>query len=319
MKLIVSELEALGRYVSREFYYVMRELIEAYEWEHVETSELWADPRPLKSVLAERFGELPETILFWEGYDLINARARDLLELDCRKCVFADDLHSWDEGMKRRKRTAYLICDTILSAYAYVFDAFFPGLAALRRVVWVPHSASPAFMLAYNEDAENAVLLSGAVNHHYPLREQMKALYDRRAGAVSYHPHPGYQCTFDYERDERVGAGYARLINRHRAAFTDSPKYGYVVAKYFEIPATGALLLADAAAREPLERLGFVEGAHYISISARDMEEKIAYVIDEKNHARIDEIRRAGQKLVWERHKTGDRARLIDETCAREN
>lgn len=320
MKLIVSEMEALRRYVSREFYYVMRELIENYGWEQAETSELWNDPRPLKSVLAERFGALPETILFWEGYDLINARARELLELDCRKCVFADDLHSWDARAKARKRIAFLVCDRILSAYAYVFDAFFPGLPALRRVVWVAHSASPDFMLAYNEEPENAVLLSGAVSHHYPLRERMKTLHDGRAdAALSYHPHPGYRCTFDYERDESVGTGYARLVNRHRAAFTDSPKYGYVVAKYFEIPATGALLLADAAAREPLERLGFIEGTHYISVSARDMEEKIEYVRDEKNHAELDAIRRAGQALVRERHQTADRARLIDEICARGN
>jgi len=315
MKLIVSEMKALGGYVSREFYYVMRELIERYGWAQVETAALLNSSRPLRDALSEEYGELPETILFWEGYELLNARARDLLGLDCRKCVFADDLHSWDAASKQAKRVAYLTCDTVLAAYAYAVDNFFPALSRMRRVVWVPHAASKDFLLPFNERPSNAVMLSGAVSHHYPLRQRVKSLHDMKPRAVTYHAHPGYRCDFDHARDGRVGGGYARLVNRHRAAFTDAPKYGYVVAKYFEIPATGALLLADASVGEPFERLGFVDGVHYVSVSGADLEEKIDYVLDERNHAALDEIRRAGQRLAWEKHKTSDRARLIDEVC----
>lgn len=316
MKLIISEMKAFGRYVSREFYCVMRELIERHGWAQIETDSLLHGARPLKEELAARLGRLPETILFWEGYDFVNARALDVLGLDCRKCFFADDLHSWDAKMKQGKRNAFHLCDTVLSTYAYAIEDFFPELSRTRRVVWVPHAASPDFMLQFNEQPENAVLLSGAVSPHYKLRPRLWRLRESGAYAIAHHPHPGYHCDYDHEADERVGAGYARTIRRHRTAFTDAPRYRYLVAKYFEIPATGALLLAaDEEVGGAFRQLGFVDGVHYVSVNGENLEERLAYVLAGDNHAALDEVRRAGQRLVWERHQTADRARLIDEVC----
>jgi hypothetical protein len=316
MKLMVSAMETRSRYVSREFTYVMRELIDGYGWRHMETARLLNSPRTPKATLDAEFGETPEAILFWEDYPL-DARARDLTELDCRKYVFADDLHSWGDEATRVKRSAFSACDAVLATYAYAFESFFPDLAREKEVVWVPHAASPDFLIQLNERPLNAVLLSGAVNQYYPLRQRLKALHERSPERVAYLPHPGYHCGYDYERDARVGRGYARTLHRHRACFTDSLKYGYVVAKYFEIPATGALLLADRSVGEHLTKLGFVEGVHYLPVSGEDMEEKVEFVLDEANHAALDDIRRAGQALVWERHKTADRAKLIDEVCGK--
>jgi hypothetical protein len=316
MKVILSDLEALGRYVSKEFYCIMRELIETHGWAQIEMDALLYSTRPLKDALVEKLGEMPETILFWEGYDFLNTRALDVLEMNCRKCIFADDLHSWNPGMKQRKRIAFLMCDTVFSTYAYVIDEFYPLLSRKTRLVWVPHSASPDFLLPFNEEPENAVFLSGAIDGHYPLRGRLRALHDSQTYAIAYHPHPGYHCHYNHAVDESVGRGYARKINRYRVAFTDAPKYRYVVAKYFEIPATGSLLLAHSFIGAPFEKLGFIDGVHYVSVSDEDLEQKIDFVLDERNHAAIDEIRRAGQRLVWTRHTTGDRARLIDEVCS---
>jgi hypothetical protein len=69
MKLIVSELEVLRTYVSREFYHVMRALITDFNWRHVETRELWNASENLRDTLLRHYDELPEVILFWEGYD----------------------------------------------------------------------------------------------------------------------------------------------------------------------------------------------------------------------------------------------------------
>jgi len=87
------------------------------------------------------------------------------------------------------------------------------------------------------------------------------------------------------------------------------------VAKYFEIPATGALLFADDAVSGPLRDLGFLENRHYLPVSKENLEERIRYVLDDRNHEELDEIRRSGQELVWERHKSVDRARQIDAAC----
>src|SRR5262249_20732708 len=151
------------------------------------------------------------------------------------------------------------------------------------------------------------ILLSGAITHHYPLRQQMKILYGQRRYSIAYHAHPGYHCQYDYESNEAIGRGYAARLNQYRVAFTDALTYKYIVAKYFEIPATGALLLADSAVSEPLRRIGFIENEHYLPVSIENLEERIRYVLDEANHQELDKIRRKGQELVCRKHKTIDR------------
>lgn len=315
MKLVVSDLETSRTYVSREFYYIARDLISNYAWRHIEINQLFDGPGTISEKLVGEFGVLPESILFWEGYDQLHARAREIYRLDCRKSVFADDLHWWDERMRRTKLVSFALCDTILSTCGYVWNSFYPEFCGTKKVVWIPHSASPDFMLPYNCHPENAILLSGAISRYYPLRQQMKAMHAQGNYPIVYHHHPGYYTGYDYEDNQDIGSGYAKTINRYRAAFTDSLIFRYVVAKYFEIPATGALLFADDAICEPLRELGFIENRHYLPVSKENLEERIQYVLDERNHEELDEIRRSGQQLVWERHKTADRAWQINQEC----
>ena len=206
-------------------------------------------------------------------------------------------------------------CDLILSTYGYGWNKFYPEFCGTKKVVWVPHSASPDFLTSYNHQPENSIFLSGAMTFHYPLRRRLKALADDGSFSITYHRHPGYYCGYEYSENDNIGAGYASRINKCRAAFTDSLIYKYVVAKYFEIPATGALLFADDAVSSPLRSLGFRENEHYLPVSHQNLEERIRYIVDKANHEEIDAIRRAGQMLVWEKHKTSDRARQIDAVC----
>jgi len=315
MKLIVSQLAALRGYVTREFYYVMTDLIAHYNWRQIETSRLGNGSGSIRSRLLNELGELPEAILFWEGYDFLAAHEAGISKLECHKFILADDLHWWNEEMRSRKLRGFALCERVLSTYGYVCDDFYPELSGTGKVAWVPHSASPDFLLPYNQTPENSILLSGALSRHYPLRRQMKMLHAQGLYAIAYHPHPGYHCRYDYQNNEDIGRSYAETINRHRVGFTDSLIYGYVVAKYFEIPATGALLLADNAVSGPLKELGFLENEHYVPVSENNLEERIQYVLDEANHEELDEIRKKGHELVRERHKTADRARLINELC----
>ena len=88
-------------------------------------------------------------------------------------------------------------------------------------------------------------------------------------------PHPGYHCDYDYETDSRVGRGFSRKIWECRAAFSDCLIHRYAVAKHFEIPATGALLAADAAIEGPLRELGFVPEVHYFPMRDEDLEGRV--------------------------------------------
>lgn len=316
MKLIVSQMRALSGYVSREFHYMMTDLINDYQWKHIDTLQLFNAPGVMKDKLVNTVGELPEIILFWEGYEFLSACFSDIYSLECHKLIFADDLHWWNEQMRLQKLVSFGLCQTILSPYAYLWDSFYPELAGAKQVVLIPHSASPDFVLPFNNSPENSIFLSGAEGQHYPLRRLVKDLSAESDYSISHHPHPGYHCQYDHAANENVGRGYAEKINRYRAAFTDSLIYGYVVAKYFEIPATGALLVADDAVSGPLKELGFTANEHYFPVSKENLEEGIKYVLDEANHEELDQIRRAGQELVRSKHKTSDRARRINEVAS---
>jgi hypothetical protein len=315
MKLVVSQLTNLDRYVSREFSFIIRELITRFGWRSMEVAELWDDSQTLRDQILRKFDEWPEVILFWEGYGLIHRHARRFDNLGCKKVIFADDLHWHSEGMRWSKLLAYLLSDTIISAYADRFEAFYPEVCRLKSIVWSPHSASPDFVLPFNERAENAVFLSGSVSSVYLLRRIMSELGETGAHPIVRHRHPGYHCGYDHARATSVGPGYARAIQRYRTAFTDASIHGYLVAKFLEIPATGALLMADASVSEPMRRLGFIAGEHYVPASAGDLEDRLREVLDESNHPRLDAMRKKAQALVLGRHMIADRARLIDEVC----
>ena len=315
MKLLISELEFLRTYVSREFYHVMTDLITHFNWRHVETQKLLNASGPMRERILNHCHELPETIVFWEAYHLLDPNAREFYMLPCRKVIWIDDLHWWSPRMRTGKAVAFALCDMVISTVGYLWNKLYPEFAGTKKVVWVPHSASPDFIVPYNGNAENAIFVSGAAGNYYPLRNQVRALGLKKTYSIVNQDHPGYDNGFDYDRNQAVGSAYARRINRYRAAFTDSTIHKYVLAKYFEIPATGALLVADDAVSGPLRQLGFIENQHYVPVSESNLEEKIAFVLDERNHDQLDQIRKRGQELVWERHKSIDRARQIDAAC----
>ena len=316
MKLIVSHLEAVRTYVTRELYYIQHDLITNHGWRHIEANALWHGAGSLEHKLRIALGKLPELIILWEAYELVYKHCREMQGLKCCKFFFADDLHWWNRRMREMKVIVFGVSDAILSPYVYRWTNLFPELAR-KRTVWVPHSASTDFILPFNPDAENTIFLSGAINEAYPLRQRMLELHREGSYAIRYHRHPGYYCGYDYERDARIGRGYAEKIRECRVGFADSVfPYAYLVAKFFEIPATGALLLADDTVSEPLNRLGFVAGRHYVPVSQKNLQSQIDYVLSERSHDELDQIRRNGYALVHQQHQTSDRARFINAVCA---
>jgi Glycosyl transferases group 1 len=309
-KVIVGSFEALQRYVSLEFWYTTCVLAADYGWGVLDSSVVPGDARALPLVLRRRFGAVPDVVLFHESYDVAANQAEALADAGARLYVRTDDLqHQRFPGMAAALRAA----TAVLPTYGPRLTAFFPELQD-ARVIWVPHAAGPDFLLPLNESPLRSVFVSGAVNDLYPLRMAMRDLVRRRPELGRLHGHPGYAGSFDHARDSRIGPGYAAAMREHLAAFTDCSRYLYVVAKHFEIPATGALLIADRAASGQLAELGFVDGVHYLS-AADDLEAAVERVLDDRNREEIDAIRRRGHALIRERHTTRHRAEQIDAVC----
>jgi hypothetical protein len=315
MKVLVSWMNELSGYVSREFYFIMQDLVHAHGWRQIQPESLGSGDG--LRTLIDRAGGTPDLVLFWEAYDLAIRLRPALAEAGIRCYFFADDLHEmWGEESRRaQKLEAFASCDGVLCPYAYRFDDFFPELRGKQRVEWIPHSASPDFFIPFHDRPCNKILLSGAGGPQYPFRGRLKDMQEANHPSIDHIDHPGYGCDHDYTADPRVGAGYARRLQHYKAAFTDALIYRYVVAKYFEIPATGTLLFADASVAAPLEELGFIDGVHFMSATPANLDERIDFIVDPRHDEEIDAIRRRGQELVSSRHRTSDRARRIDEVC----
>jgi glycosyl transferase family 1 len=310
LKLAIAPFASLRRYVSREFWTTFAVLAEEHDWDRCETIHLPLGGDELPDALRRRYGAVPEVVLFWESYVEVARHFRALRNAGTRVYVMTDDLHHERQAMGLALRLAH----GVLSTYAPRLGEYFPRVDP-SRVTWVPHAAGPDFLLPVAEAPSPVVFVSGAMADVYPLRLAMRELALRRPELARFHEHPGYHDQYDYERDDRVGRGYAEAMGACLAAFTDALQFGYIVAKHFEIPATGALLIADRAVAPQLEILGFVDRVHYIGATAEDLESIVEYVLDRRNAAEINAVRRRGHALVHDRHTTAHRARQIDTIC----
>ena len=70
------------------------------------------------------------------------------------------------------------------------------------------------------------------------------------------------------------GSAFNLALNHCKSAFTCSSTFDYTLMKYFEIPASGALLFAEKTIL--YEQLGFEDGVHYIAINSSDYKDKIS-------------------------------------------
>jgi hypothetical protein len=310
-KVVIGEFSLLEGYVSREIWQTVCLLAADYGWGVMDCSDLPEDVRRLPATLRYRFGELPEVVLFRESYEWVVHCSPYLKEIGARLYVMTEDLHHRFAAMD----AALHLATAVLSNYAPCLPLLLPEQRH-TGVIWVPHGAGPDFQLPVEPSPEKAVFVSGAMDREfYPLRAAMRDLVARRPELGRIQDHPGYFCNFDYRSDPRVGRGYAEAIRQCLAAFTDAGRCRYVLAKHFEIPATGALLIAERSVSPQLASLGFVDGTHYLSADEDDLEAVVEHALDDRNRLEIDAIRRRGHDLVHGRHTTYHRAQEIDSVC----
>ena len=180
-------------------------------------------------------------------------------------------------------------CDLIVSpAYEYfakLYPQFLPKYKLMPKF-FSPHERYAG--LPFNRKPRMRCLLSGAINPKvYPLREFVR----RNSQLVDYHP------------AKYTGSSYAKLLHSYFCCFASSSIFNYVVAKHYEIPATGSLLLANET--NDLKRIGFVANQHYVPVTKNNVVKQISKCLnkpEEYNH-----IRKEGMKFVRQNHSVNNR------------
>lgn len=154
--------------------------------------------------------------------------------------------------MRQEKLEAFQLPDVvIMSTYAGQAAQLYPEIDT-RKWIWVPHAASRRFIQpSINTTATlQSILLTGATS---PLWYPHRAAASKLGGSITQIVHPGYQKSPKEEQKKIM----TRMV-QFGIGLTDGSSLQYAVAKIFEIPATGQLLLLNDDMEPYMRNLCFV-------------------------------------------------------------
>lgn len=179
---------------------------------------------------------------------------------------FAEDVHYAPERGALRKAAA--VTDALVVRYLPPsLDML--GKAKPKFIVELPHGASHLFFepnVAWARKRAQC-LLSGYIHEDlYPLRYAAEGLLEDGNPLIAKRKHPGYGVK-DTVKETR---SYAQEIAEYKMALagvgtvpgTDHP---YIIGKTVEICAAGTVMVTHKMAVPYLQKLGMVEGKHYLA------------------------------------------------------
>ncbi|TYZ68382.1 hypothetical protein PybrP1_005642 [[Pythium] brassicae (nom. inval.)] len=307
-------------YVLRSFLHLFTELTSpAVGWEDLTTQD------PVGYFYAQDPHKAPSVLLFCLNsfhYPMAlllehTSYFQDLRALGTLLLVWNDDLHYYDQFDPLVLRHQILTrADVLVGTYAYQMDEYFASVTRtlaprdLPLTLWLPHAAGPDFTRAaasFNDHPINKLLLAGAHGANwYPLRHWLGQYQEHHREQMDVYHHAGY-----YPPDNQTEV-FATYLRAYRAGITTTLLFQYVIAKLFEIPATGALLVVNRDVAPLLAALGLVDGTHYVGFDRADPAPAITWVLDPANRALVDRIRRAGWQLVRAQHMVAHRVHALD-------
>jgi len=229
-----------------------------------------------------------------------------------------DDMHRFDEEGLGALVNEVRGCDFYLTPYSltrtqteYPYH-YLPGWMKATRLILYPNCApSPHLRPRPPSTQRPRGFLTGQVSQPYPLRMKI-----REHGADLLEELPFRAA---------LGQDYFHLLSEYAVGLTCNLWLDSTVAKYYEIPWAGSLLMAPLPF-DALERqlLGFRDGINMVAISEMDFSpnpevfrSKLREALEDGSMA---SVRDAGTRLVLEHHTVESRLiyleRLLDAICA---
>ena len=279
---------------------------------HLIKEKLDFDIRPgdtHRNIKANTFGM--DLVLAFACEQRPNRHMQALISLDksTKLILYMHDVH-WAK-MKREGGTTELLgrADLVMVPYYTYFKKVWPQF--IDKTVFFPHffaSQNRYCNLEYNAEPKMKCLLSGNIKQgRYPIRwivYQVAQSQSEFAYLIDVLRHPRHSKTQYWSRKEGgQKQQYAKTIHEYFCSVADSSKWKLLLTKYFEVPATGALLLADNP--QDGDKAGLVPGEHYVEISKDNVLEQIKLCL--YNPESYEKIRREGMKFVRANHGVNNR------------
>jgi hypothetical protein len=307
--------EGWKTYIRTEYYFLFHGL-EVFGWQELPQQYYFHEDNERHKMWQELIGKYPSVILFCENHVERYARLpiQQLRLGGTHIAAFSDDLHMYNRYSSQRMYSILQNTDTLVGAYAYLMEGYFSSVmntSELPNLLWIPHSASPPFTdRVFNSDPIEKILLSGAARKEpYPIRHWLLSTFAATFPlTITVLPHPGYQNHLLNQSNV-----YAEYLRAYEACITTTMSFRRIVAKVFEIPATGSLLLINLDLESLMASLGMINGKHYVGFENNDPSKAIWWTQDPSNKEKIKQIRKAGQKLALASHKTSHRVVALND------
>lgn len=217
--------------------------------------------------------------------------------------LFVNDVHRF-VNYRKNYITKHKI-DHLFTVTRDKFIELYPEF--IHKMEWFPHFVQTAIYYDSGMKKDIDLLMMGAINDNYPLRQEILRAYEGNPKFV-YHKHPGYRTFSKHEKTRHfIGDSYAKELNRAKIVFTCPSVFHYPVIKYFEILACKSLLLAPTFPE--LEDLGFIPGHHFVPIDENNFMEKAAYYI--ANETERQQIAEQGYQFIRKNHSSKTRTKQL--------
>ena len=258
----------------------------------------------------------------FEGNKFWNAKTKLFI-------YWIDDMGWSDESRKKDFQKTIERADLILCVNLVKFSLLWEKY--IERIIYFPFYAPDYFLNeAINPNPLMKCLLSGRMKigenkSVYPIRQKV---LKSKMQEIEILPHPSTTNKIYQKQD------FAKEIKKYFCCVTDSSRIyydfiqkektdllfsdvekaksqGQIVKKYFEIPATGSILLADGNTKEEMNILGFQNEVNFIQIDENNVLDIISEVL--KNPEKYEHIREEGVKFIKKNHLLIHREKLFDQ------
>ena len=249
-------------------------------------------------VAAERFpGGKPDAVFLNYNHHYTH-QLRGLNELGVPVFGFVGDHYDFTDDSPRARLKQEYFCGltnlaAMVSAYPHTNNLVAQALGRPELTfIYLPWAIDPNVFRDLGKRRRYDIACLGALTEgKYPFRREVRAWLES-------------QSQLSYIRKKRIGGHDGELFNQAlnttRSAFTCASALRYTLMKYFEIPASGALLFAETTPE--FTALGFRDGEHYVAVAPADFREKIMHYLRGAGREQGEQIRHAGNRFVCEHH-----------------
>lgn len=262
-------------------------------------------------LLKTKFSQLPNNILFYEELPL-HIPFPD----ECKLILIIDDLHHQGAVAKKRRLQLQKV-DKVLATYGYCFRQYYHTTAT---IYFFPHASCA--IRPFNDCPIAKICVSGRLNDQiYPIRQRFYQMCQTSNQCIYLPVNCRYVITND--NDTLIyGHRYVHTLGNYLACITCdvSANRPYIVAKHFEILASGSLLLAHNTHTQPyFKTLGLIDKKNYLMINDQNMQETIDWVLNPANKIAVTNIRMAGYQLALAYHSVQARVDYLMDILNNEN